>query len=142
MNFDYIRMLTYMEINDFITKVLAKNLKTNVLVKLTNVKTDSCAQELEFEAVASNGAHIVGKAVCSNFECEISIKQAENKAKLNPSKDWAKYVHNIISQKETLVDTKKIMSRNFKLDYNEYCMKVRDAKRAEADQEFEASLLK
>lgn len=144
MNFDYIRMLTYVEVKSFITKMLSKQFKTNFVVKLNNISTDSCSQQVEFEVIASNGEHVIGKATCTNFECRITLNQGKKKTDVTYTNEWAKWVYTTIKQKEFVSDSenKCIISHNFKQDYNEHCKRVRDAKLAEAEKECEANLLK
>ena len=136
MNFDYVRMLGYTEIMEFLTNVLTARFKTNLYVKPINVKINSVAQEIEFEATLSNGKYVRGKAVCTDFSCKIVI---DDKTKTY-TREWANYVFNVLKSKEDGKTSR--VSEIYKADYNDYCIAVRDAKRAEAEQEYETSLLR
>jgi hypothetical protein len=136
MNFDYIGMIGYVEINQFITKVLTARYQTNLLVKPNNMKISSVAQEIEFEAVLSNGKYVTGKAICTDFQCKILIN---DKTEIYTN-EWAKHMFNILKSKEDGKTSR--VSEIYKADYNDYCAKVRDAKHSEAEQEFENSLLR
>ena len=144
MNFDYFRMLAYVEIRNFIAKVLNKQFNTNFIVKITRGKNSSNSQQIEFEAVGSNGTYVTGIACCSDFECKITLNQDKKQTDITYTNEWAKWVYTIIKQKEFVSDSesKGIISHNFKQDYNEHCKKIRDAKLAKAEEECEASLLK
>ena len=138
MNFDYIRMLTIAELNEFITKALSGHLKTNVLVKPTNLKVGAVAQEVEFEAFASNGNYVTGKAVCKDFDCVITIDGQSNS--LIYDEEWASWMYKTLKTKD--FNSQARVFEVYKAEYNDYRAKVRDDEHAEADQKFEASLLR
>ncbi|MBQ8522036.1 MAG: hypothetical protein IJ458_00040 [Clostridia bacterium] len=140
MNFDYIKMLTYAEIREFIVKVLTKKFSSNVVVKINNVKTSACAQQVEFELVASNGSYVTGTAYCTDFECKITINNSRRQVETTYYNEWAKWVYSVLKNKN--INANSRMGVMYKADYNEHCEKVRDAKRSEAEREFEANLLK
>ena len=133
MNFDYIRMLSYTEISQFITEVLSVYFKTNLLVKPTNVMIKAVTQEVEFEAVLSNGKYVTGKAFCTDFSCKIQL-DGNVQTDLGYTKEWAKYMFNILKSKED--------GKTSRVSEIYYCVKVRDAKHSEAEQEYENSLLR
>lgn len=138
MNFDYIRMLTIAELNEFITKALSGHFKTNLLVKPTNVKIGAIAQEIEFEAFASNGKYLTGKAVCGNFDCVITLN--EQTIDLTYNKEWANWMYKTLKTKD--FNSQARVFEVYKADYNDYRAKVRDDKQDEAEQEFETTLLR
>ena len=138
MNFDYIRMLNYTEVTQFISKVLASKFNTNLLIKPNNIKSDAVSQQVEFEAILSSGDYFTGKAVCRNFDCVITIND-EKQTQLNYNNEWAKWVYSTLKIKD--VNAHNRIGEIYKADYNDYCQKVRDDKLAKAEQEFEISLL-
>lgn len=139
MNFDYIRMLSYAEITQFITEVLGVYFKTNLLVKPTNVKVKAVTQEVEFEAVLSNGKYVTGNASCADFSCKIQL-DGNVQTDLVYNKEWAEYMFNTLKTKT--VGDKPRLNEIYKADYNDYCNRVKSEKYAEAEKEFENSLLR
>ncbi len=139
MNFDYIRMLSYAEVTQFITKALSAYFKTNLFVKPGNIKINTVSQQVEFEAVLSNGKYVTGKAVCTNFDCEITIN-AKTQTTLAYTNEWAQWVYDMLKSKD--ISEYSRVGEIYKADYNDHCAKVRDDKSAKAEQEFETSLLK
>ena len=139
MNFEYIRMLSIDQLNQFITKALSGHLKTNVLVKPTNLKVNSVTQEVEFKAVASNGKYVVGKAVCGNFDCCITI-DGKTKTTLTYNYEWADWMYSILKTKGFI--NQVCVHEVYKDEYNGYRAKVRDDEHTESDEKFEASILR
>ena len=140
MNFDYISMITYVEVRNFITNVLTQKLNTNAIVKVNNIKTDARSYRVLFEVMGSNGLYITGEAVCTNFDCIITLSHNRTQTQINYARDWAKWVYSVLKAKE--INGSSRMGSIYKADYNEHCEKIRDAKRAEAEKECEANLLK
>ena len=139
MNFDYIRMLTYIEIKSFIESLLKTQFKTNFIVKLGNVTTNSLLHHIEFEAIGSNGMYFNGEVTCTNFACIMKLNDKKCQMEDNYNKDWAKWLYTILKAKD--FDARTRTAEIYKADYNEHCQKIRDAKRKQAEKECEASLL-
>lgn len=139
MNFDYIRMLTYLEIKNFISKMLIERFKTGFVINLKNVKIDSRSYQVEFEAVASNGLRFYGCATCTDFDCEISLNDGRFNTKSKYNKEWAKWMYETLKSKNI---NNKRLPELYKADYNDYREAIRNKKLIEAKKECESTLLK
>ncbi|MFQ6724238.1 MAG: hypothetical protein ACLRFE_02770 [Clostridia bacterium] len=141
MNFDYMRMLTYIEMRNFIAKMMKNQIGSNLVIKVNSIKGNTHGHLIEFEVITSDGKHVTGRAYCTEFECKIVMDKTQTETIY--TNDWAKFVYSIIKEKEFVSgDDKHIVSHNYKNDYNEHCIKIRNAKRAEIEQQCEQSLLK